>query len=79
MGIERIITEYWRLTRVFSFTSTPMGWESRSLQAYLDGTAWQGTLLVEGVSEQQLWSFLMVLVGIVMIVRQSRRPVAVTP
>ena len=72
MGIERVITEFWRLTRVFSFTSVPMGWESRNLEDYLQGTEWGGTLLVNGVSEQQIWSLLMVVVGVVMLIRRSR-------
>lgn len=69
MGVERIITEYWRLTRVFSFTDTPMRWRSRSLESHLEGTAWQGRLLIDGISEQQIWSLIMVVVGIVLYFR----------
>ncbi|MBM3215694.1 prolipoprotein diacylglyceryl transferase [Candidatus Poribacteria bacterium] len=75
MGIERIITEFWRLTRVFSFTSTPMGWENRSLDDHLLGTAWQGTLFIHGISEQQLWSLAMVVVGVWMVWQRGRRVV----
>lgn len=72
MGVERLLTEFWRLTRVFSFTSSPMGWASRDLENHLEGTAWQGTLLVEGISEPQLWSLLMVFVGGIVFVLRWR-------
>jgi phosphatidylglycerol:prolipoprotein diacylglycerol transferase len=75
MGIERVITEFWRLTRVFSFASSPMGLESRSLEDYLQGTEWRGTLLLNGVSEPQVWSLLMMVVGVVMLIRRSRATV----
>lgn len=72
MGIERVVTEFWRLTRVFSFTSSPMGWESRSLEDAIQGTQWRGALLLNGVSEPQIWSLLMVVAGVVMFARRWR-------
>jgi phosphatidylglycerol:prolipoprotein diacylglycerol transferase len=72
MGVERVITEFWRLTRVFSFTSTPMGWATRDLDAQLSGTAWSGRLLLDGVSEPQVWSLLMVVAGLVLAWQRRR-------
>ena len=79
LGIERFTNEFWRLTDVFSFTSTPMGWESRHLADHVRGTAWDGRLVLEGLSEYQLWSVVAVAAGAVVLARAvkvSRRRAA---
>ncbi len=73
MAVERFITEFWRLTDVFSFKATPMGWESRSLQNIYDGLAFDGTLLMDGISEYQLWSLLLMAAGAVVLWRSLRK------
>ncbi len=65
----RFVSEFWRLTKVFSFTSTPMGWATRTLRDHVHGTEWEGTLMVDGVSEFQLWSLLTIVGGAVVIWR----------
>ena len=74
MAAERFVTEFWRLTRVFSFQKTPMGWESRSLPDLVRGTdqAFDGTLLVHGISEFQLWSLLAMAAGAALVWRSTR-------
>ncbi|MDA1191906.1 MAG: hypothetical protein O3A46_09525, partial [Candidatus Poribacteria bacterium] len=63
LSMERFVTEFWRLTRVFSFSSTPMGWASRTLRDTVNGTAWDGTLMVNGISEFQFWSLVTTIAG----------------
>ncbi len=73
MAAERFITEFWRLTEVFSFKATPMGWESRSLEDIYYGRAFDGTLLIDGISEYQLWSLLLMAAGAVVLWRSFRK------
>lgn len=73
MAVERFITEFWRLTDVFSFKATPMGWESRSLADHYYGRAFDGTLLIDGISEYQLWSLLLMAAGAVVLWRSFRK------
>lgn len=73
MAAERFITEFWRLTDVFSFKATPMGWESRSLRDIHYGQAFDGTLLIDGISEYQFWSLLLMAAGAVVLWRSFRK------
>ena len=73
MAAERFITEFWRLTKVFSFKATPMGWESRSLRDIYYEQAFDGTLLIDGISEYQLWSLLLMAAGAVVLWRSFRK------
>ncbi len=61
----RFVSEFWRLTKVFAFTSTPMGWETRTLRDHVHGVEWQGSLMAHGVSEFQLWSLITIAGGAV--------------
>lgn len=72
LATVRFVSEFWRLTKVFSFTSTPMGWATRTLRDHVQGTEWQGTLMVHGVSEFQLWSLLAIVAGAAVIWRAFR-------
>ena len=69
LAVARFASEFWRLTKVFAFTSTPMGWETRSLRDYVDGTAWSGSLMAHGISEFQIWSLVAMAAGAVVIWR----------
>jgi phosphatidylglycerol:prolipoprotein diacylglycerol transferase len=69
LALARFASEFWRMTKVFAFTSTPMGWETRSLRDHVDGTAWSGTLMAHGISEFQIWSLVAIAGGVVVIWR----------
>jgi len=76
LGVDRFIAEFWRLTKVFSFTSTPMGWESRRLVDHIRSTAWDGRLVIDGLSEYQLWSIIAIAAGVLLVasaVKNARR------